>query len=320
MTTFKTLATSGGPAARSLSRRSALVGTAGLMGLGLAACSTEVTGGDDDSGSDGGGAGGTITLGYVKSWTDGLSTAYLLDNQLSAAGYTVEHKTIEQPAVLYEALAKGDVDIDPSAWPEVTHKDYMDANEGNIEDLGAYYDNAVLTIAVPDYMDDVTSIADLKGQGDRFGGKIIGIEPGAGLTKAATSMIEEYGLGDEYELVTSSTSGMLSELDKATSAESDIVVTLWRPFWANNTYPVRDLEDPEGAMGDSEKLHFLAHTGFSEEYPDLAEFIGGIKLDDEQYGSLEDLVVNDYEGKEDEAVEKWLEDNPDVLPELSSGS
>jgi hypothetical protein len=31
-------------------------------------------------------------------------------------------------------------------------------------------------------------------------------------------------------------------------------------------------------------------------------------------------VVNDYEGKEDEAVEKWLEDNPDVLPELSSGS
>jgi glycine betaine/proline transport system substrate-binding protein len=222
--------------------------------------------------------------------------------------------------VLYEALAKGDVDIYPSAWPEVTHKDYMDANEGNIEDLGAYYDNAVLTIAVPDYMDDVTSIADLKGQGDRFGGKIIGIEPGAGLTKAATSMIEEYGLGDEYELVTSSTSGMLSELDKATSAESDIVVTLWRPFWANNTYPVRDLEDPEGAMGDSEKLHFLAHTGFSEEYPDLAEFIGGIKLDDEQYGSLEDLVVNDYEGKEDEAVEKWLEDNPDVLPELSSGS
>ena len=57
-------------ARRPLTRRSALLGGAGLMGLGLAACS------GGDGGSDGGGSGGgdTITLGYIPSWTDGLST------------------------------------------------------------------------------------------------------------------------------------------------------------------------------------------------------------------------------------------------------
>jgi glycine betaine/proline transport system substrate-binding protein len=302
---------------RSLSRRSALVGTAGLLGLGLAACSSEVSGDKGDDGGSGGGSGDTITLGYVPSWTDALSTAYLLQNKLEAAGYKVEHKTSEQPAVIYKGLAKGDMDIYPSAWPEVTHKKYMDANKGDIEDLDAYYDNAVLTIAVPKYMDDVKSIEDLKGQGDRFGGKIIGIEPGAGLTDAAKNAIKEYGLGDEYELVTSSTSAMIAELDKATKAEDDIVVTLWRPFWANASYPVKDLEDPKGAMGDSEKLHFLATKGFGDKYPDIAKFIGGIHLDDKQYGTLEDAVVNKYgDGKEPEAVKAWLKDNPDVVPDV----
>src|SRR5699024_3548231 len=207
----------------------------------------------------------------------------------------------------------------PSSWPEVTHKQYIDEYGDDLEDLGAYYDNAVLTIAVPDYMDDINSIEDLKGQGDRFDGKIVGIEPGAGLTEATKNMIPEYGLDDEYELVTSSTAAMLTELGNATDAEKDIVVTLWRPFWANNEYPVKDLEDPKGAMGDAEKLQFTATKGFSDEFSDAAEYVGNIKLNDEQYGDLEDLVVNEYEDDGEKAITEWLKANPDAyegeLPE-----
>lgn len=301
---------------RTLTRRSAFAGAAGLAGLGLAACS----GGDDGGGgSDNGGEGGTIVMGYIPSWTDGLSTAYLLANRLEAMGYEVEHRDIEEPAVLYQGLADGDIDVYPSAWPEVTHADYMEDHEGDIEDLDTYYEGAVLTIAVPDYIDDINSIEDLEGQGDRFGGQIIGIEPGAGLTDATEAMIPEYGLDSEYELVTSSTAGMLSELQSATDSEEDIVVTLWRPFWANDAFPVKDLEDPQGAMGDTEGLHFLARTGFSDDFPDVAEFISGIKLDDEQYGSLEDTIVNEFEGDEAAGAEQWLADNPDVLPEVEEG-
>ena len=154
--------------------------------LTLAGCSGDgmggTGGGDADAGSDSGsGDKGTITLGFLPSWTDGLSTAYLLQDQLEKIGYTVEMKTLTEAGPLYTGLAQGDVDIYPSAWPELTHKSYMDQYGDDIEDLGAYYDNAKLTLAVPEYS-DLTSIEDLAGKGAEFDGKIFGIEPGAGLT------------------------------------------------------------------------------------------------------------------------------------------
>lgn len=278
--------------------------------LALAGCA----GSDGDAGSGDGGK-GTITLGFLPSWTDGLSTAYLLENRLEALGYTVEMEELTDAGPLYAGLAQGDVDIYPSAWPELTHAGYMEQYGDDIEDLGAYYDDAKLTLAVPSYV-DIDSIEDLAGQASRFDGKIYGIEPGAGLTKQTQeSALPGYGLDGEFELVTSSTAAMLAQLDSAIAAEEDVVVTLWRPFWANDAYDVKDLEDPQGLMGDPEALHFLGTAGFAEEHPEAAELIAGIRLDDEQYGTLEDLVVNEYgEGREAEAIEAFLEQYPDAVP------
>lgn len=291
----------------------AAIGAAGA--LALSGCASDGAGGTIElgggSGSTGGGGGdkGTITLGFLPSWTDGLSTAYLLEDQLEKIGYTVEMKTLTEAGPLYTGLAQGDVDLFPSAWPEVTHAEYMNTYGESIEDLGTYYDNARLTIAVPEYS-ELTTIDDLAGAD--LGGKIYGIEPGAGLTAQTQKMLPEYGLDSEYELVTSSTAAMLTELKSATEKKEDIAVTLWRPFWANDAFPVKDLEDPKGAMGKAEGLHFLGTKGFAEEYPEAAELIEQIKLDDEQYGALEDLVVNEFgEGREAEAVDAWLEEYGD---------
>ncbi|WP_051217797.1 glycine betaine ABC transporter substrate-binding protein [Nocardioides insulae] len=285
------------------------------LGLSVAACGSDDDGGDD---SASGGGGDTITLGIIPSWTDGLSMAYLWQNVLEDEGYTVEIEEIADAAPLYTGVAEGDIDIYPSAWPDVTHAAYMDQYGDDLEDLGTYYDNAKLTLAVPSYMDDVNSIEDLTGNADRFDGKIIGIEPGAGLTKVTKeSVMPEYGLDDDYTLVESSTQAMLTELGSAIDAKEDIVVTLWRPFWANTTYDVKDLEDPKGALGEPEGLHEIATAGFSDEYPDVAEMMGNAKLDDDQYGSLEDMVVNEYgQGKEAEAVQAWLDENPDWVDTL----
>ena len=76
-------------------------------------------------------------------------------------------------------------------------------------------------------------------------------------------------------------------------------------------------KDPKDALGPSEGLHFLAHKGFSAKHPEVAKFISGIKLNDQQYGSLENMVVNKYgKGKEAAAVAAWLKQNPNVLPAL----
>ncbi|QFG69564.1 glycine betaine ABC transporter substrate-binding protein [Ornithinimicrobium pratense] len=278
---------------------------------------TDDTTDDTDAAAGGGEDLGTITMGFLPAWTDGLSTAYLLENQLGQMGYTVEMETLTEAALVYAALANGDVDMYPSAWPEVTHADYMDEYGDRIEDLGGYYDGAVLTIAVPEYV-DIDSLEELADNADRFDGQIFGIEPGAGLTRVTgEEMMPAYGLEDSYELVTSSTPAMLAELQSAVNSEEDIVVTLWRPFWANSEFPLKDLEDPLGAMGDPETLHFLGSADFAEQFPEAAEFIGEIQLSDEEYGALEDLVVNVHgEGNEAEAVEAWLEQYPDVMPAL----
>ena len=278
--------------------------------LALAGCAT----GSDDN-SAGGSAEeekGTITLGFLPSWTDGLSMAYLLQDQFEKLGYEVEFEELTEAGPLYTGLAQGDVDMYPSAWPEVTHADYMKQYGDDLEDLGAYYENAVLTLAVPSYT-DIDSIDQLKGKGDMFGGTIVGIEPGAGLTKQTQEVaMPAYGLDGEYTLQTSSTAAMLTVLGEAIDNKEDVVVTLWKPFWANSSYDIKTLEDPEGAMGTPETLNFMGHKGFAEEFPEAAELVEQIKLDDAQYGALEDLVVNEYgEGKEAEAVDAWLEENGD---------
>lgn len=286
------------------------------LGLAGALVLTGCAGGNDtaDGGDNAAEEMGTITMGFLPAWTDGLSTAYLLADQLGKLGYDVEMEEVVDAGPLYTALASGDVDMYPSAWSEVTHAEYMAEYGDDIEDLGSYYDGAALTIAVPEYVTEINSLEDLAANADMFGGQIIGIEPGAGLTGATQdSMMPAYGL-DAYELVTSSTAGMLTALDTAVAAEEPIVVTLWRPFWAYAEWPMKDLEDPQGAMGDTESLHFLGTAGFAEEFPEAAEYIGKIKLDDDQYGALEGLVTSDeWEGDPEGAVDAWLDEYGDQV-------
>ncbi|RZU31737.1 glycine betaine ABC transporter substrate-binding protein [Blastococcus saxobsidens] len=294
------------------------------LAAGLAALSLTATacGGDEGTDATASGEGGSscdsVTLGFIPSWTDGLSTAYLWQNVLEDRGLEVEFEEISEAAVLYAGLAEGDVDVYPSAWSEVTHAEYMEEYGDRLQDLGAWYEGAVLTFAVPEYT-EIESIADLADNAETFDGRIVGIEPGAGLTAVTKdSVVPAYDLDDAgYELVESSTTAMLAELQSAVDAQEDIVVTLWHPFWAYGEFPLKDLADPEGALGDSEALHLLARDGFAADCGDVAEVMGGLQLSDEQYASLENTVVNEYgEGEYAEGVEAWLEANPEVADTL----
>jgi glycine betaine-binding periplasmic protein len=235
---------------------------------------------------------------------------HLLKTQLEKAGYQIKLTDLSEAGPLYAGLSQGAVDLYPSAWPDITHKDYMDKYRKYIEDLGAYYDSAKLCWSVPDYS-SMASIEDIKPHASQIDNRIVGIEPGSGLVKVSEEkVIPAYGLQD-MKFLTSSTASMLTELKKAVDAKQEIVVTLWHPFWANTTFNMRDLEDPKGAFGKGEGLHFLGREGFAQEYPEVASWLGSIKMDEATYGSLEDLVVNTYgEGKEDEAAIAWSQKYP----------
>jgi glycine betaine/proline transport system substrate-binding protein len=286
----------------------AVVSTAAL-GLSLAACSTD-EGAEDGSGE----SDMTVTLGYIPTWPDGKSMAYLLDNQLTAAGYTVEHEEISDAGVLYTALAEGDVDIYPSAWSEGLHTDYMEQYEGDLEDLGMYFPDAMSYLAVPEYT-DIDSIEELAENPDMFDGTITGIGADSGIMATTENeVMPAYGLEEAgFELQVSDATSMLAALGEAIDNEEDIVVTMWSPYWPNAAYPIKPIEDPQGAYGDGEGLHFIGHAGFGEEYPEVADWLGQLDLAD-SYQSLEDLLENDYVDDPAAGVEAWLEENPDAVP------
>lgn len=282
------------------------------LGVAVTALAMTTAACGGSSGDDSAAGGTTITMGVIPGWTDETATTYLLKDVLEDNGYTVEVTELSDNAPMYTALANGDIDVLSSSWMELTHKSYMDEYGENLEDLGVYYEGATSFLAVPDYV-DITSIEELPARADEFGGRVVGIEPGAGLTKMTQeSVFPAYGLDEGFELQLSSTAAMLTELEKATEAQEPIVVTMWKPFWANLTYPIRALEDPKGAYGEPENLHVLAREGFSEDQPEVAAMLENFTLTDEQFGTLENMVVNDFgEGEEEQAVAAWLEQNPD---------
>ncbi|MBO0594080.1 glycine betaine ABC transporter substrate-binding protein [Nesterenkonia sp. E16_7] len=292
---------------------SKFIGLTAAAALALTAC-----GGGDDAAENGDAAesSGTITLGIIPSWTDGLSMAYLWQAILEDEGYEVEIEEINDAAPLYTGVAQGDLDVYPSAWPEVTHAEYMEEYGDDLEDLGAYYEGAVLTLAVPAYT-EIDSIEELPENAEDFNGQVIGIEPGSGhMGVTANDVFPAYELDADFELVESSTAAMLTELGSAIDAEEDIVVTLWRPFYAYGDFDLKDLEDPEGALGEPETLNFIANSEFSGEFPDVAEWMGNFTLSDEEYAELEDMMVNEYADNEEEGAAAWMEDNAELIDSL----
>lgn len=279
--------------------------------LGLAGCSTSGGGSEASPGSD-----KNVTLGAVQGWTDMTSTTAVLKVVLEENGYTVKVTKVADNTPLYAGLESNDINVLSSSWMERTHKDYWIRYGNKIEDVGVWYQGAQNFLAVPNYV-DVRSIPELAGKAGEFNNTITGIEPGAGLTQTTQkAVIPAYDLQD-FELVTSSTAAMLTELKTKIDAKEPIVVTLWKPFWANQTFPVRPLEDPKNVY-KPENLHTVANKEYASANPKVTAMLAAFKLDDTQFASLEDTVVNRFgQDKEDEAAKAWLEENPDVAKTLS---
>lgn len=253
-----------------------------------------------------------ITIGYI-AWDEAIAVSNLYEVVLERQGYQVQLTELEAEPT-YAGLAKGDVDLFLDSWLPQTHADYWAQYHDRLEDLGVWYDRATLNIAVPDYLVDVNSIEDLRGRAAEFGGTITGIDPGAGLSRVTRDqMIPQYGLEGQYALQTSSTTAMLASLQRAVDAHQPIVVTLWHPHWAYAKFPIKDLADPRGAMGEAEQIHAVGRRGFTADFPDVTGMVRKFHLDDQQLASLENEVNAAPKGQEKVAAAHWADAHPDVI-------
>src|SRR5699024_1181847 len=261
-----------------------------------------------------------ISIGIASGWPEGEAASYMWKVMLENQGYTVEMETAEIGTIFTSLAGEGGYDLLFDAWLPTTHKDYVEKYGDDIQDLGVWYDQATLNIAVNDDapIDSLTELAD---NADAFGNRLVGIDPGAGLTQQTQeNVIPEYGL-ENMEFVISSTSSMLAELKSATQSGDNIVVTLWHPHWAYDAFPIRDLEDPKGTLGDAEKIHTFGNSTFKDDYPEVADAIGNFKITDDQLAEIENIMFNENDGEKNlESAKTWLEDNPDFEEGIFGGS
>ncbi len=295
-------------------KRAAALSAAGMSTvLLLTACG----GGGDQSltgpGEDEEGGGGQAVNIALIAWEEAIATTAMWQVILEEKGYDVTVTDVDV-APMYQGAANGDVDLFLDTWLPVTHADYWEDYGDDLEDLGTWYDNAKLTITVPSYVEDVNSIEDLADSADEFGGRIVGIESGAGLTRVTKEeAMPGYGLDGEFELVESSTAAMLAELDSAIAEEEPIVVTLWRPHPAYAKHDLKDLEDPEGLMGDAEEIHAVGRAGFGEDFPELSQWLQDWEMTDDELATLEVLTLEDHKDDPQAGARAWLADNPEFL-------
>ncbi|SDS27921.1 glycine betaine ABC transporter substrate-binding protein [Paraoerskovia marina] len=297
-------------------RTTAIAGTTAALALTLSACASD----DSESSADSTTSGDEteISIGIPSGWDEGIAVSNLWASILDEKGYDVETETADV-GVVYTGLAGGDFDVTFDVWLPYTHASYLEEYGDDVSDLGVWYDQAKLTIAVNEDSPAQT-LEDLAGMADEYNNKLVGIEAGAGLTAITQDeVIPTYGLED-MDYAISSTPAMLAELKGATEKGDNIAVTLWRPHWAYDEFPIRDLEDPEGALGEAEEIHMWGTTDFADRYPELSGWLENFTLTDEQLFSLENMMFNDeaYEGDEAAAVDAWLEENPDFVDSVTS--
>ncbi|QIY94836.1 ABC transporter permease/substrate binding protein [Streptomyces sp. S1D4-11] len=250
-------------------------------------------------------------------WDEDVAVTYLWKNVLARRGYTLNLKQMDVGPV-YTGLASGDLDLNFDAWLPYAQSNYWDQHKNDLRDLGTWYRPTSLEIAVPSYVKDVKSLADLKGKAGTFGGRIIGIEPGTGeMNLLKTKVLPGYGLDKEYKVVDGSTPAMLAELKRAYAKKQPVAVVLWSPHWAYSEYRLTKLADDKLLFGEGNTIRTISSKKFPERYPQLTKWIKNFRMSESELGTLESEIKQRGQGHEEAAVATWLKEHPDVAERMT---
>lgn len=250
----------------------------------------------------------TVKLAYVN-WAEGIAmtnlAAAILEEKM---GYQVE-LTMADVAPVFTSVASGNTDAFLDVWLPVTHEDYMGKYGDELVDLGIVYENAMLGLIVPSYV-EINSIEELNDNKDLFGGEIIGIDAGAGLMTATEKALEEYGL--DYKLLTGSQTTMTAALSKAIDANESIVVTGWAPHWMFARWDLKVLEDSKKIFGEVENIHIVTRKGLEDDQPEVVEFLKKFKLTEGELGDLMGAIEDDG-GEALDVAKTWMNENEELI-------
>jgi glycine betaine/proline transport system substrate-binding protein len=279
-----------------------------LIALLLFGCGTgnEDEGGDNAQQNGGNNEGVTINFG-VTPWTSTVPPTKVAKLLLEDMGYTVNETKADAGGV-YTGLARGDLDVFMDAWLPVMHANYMEKYGDKLDDTAVSYAEGELGWVIPAYVDGIESVEDIKGKEELFGGKMYGIEEGAGMTVTSREMIEKLGLDLEY--VASSEGGMLAQAQRLMENEEPVLFLGWRPHPMFVNYDLKVLKSPEDYFQTSE-VHVITNNELKDEAPEAYEFLSNWKMD---VKDIEEMIVKIDEGQDPEDVaQEWIDNHEDEV-------
>ncbi len=263
------------------------------------------------------GAAQSVDFGYVE-WPGVTVKTQVAASILDALGYDTQTQALSVPIVL-KGISEGDLDVFLGVWrPSMNSmvEPYLpDSGDGSVTLAAQNLAPTIYRPAVPTYVAEqgITSLADVAENPEMFGGQLYGIEPGNDGNTIILDMIENdtYGFSD-FDIVESSTEGMLAEVGRAVERQEPIAFLAWSPHWMNNVYDLTYLDDPENVWGDDGFVATALNTSFMEENANLATFFSQFEVDPETQNGW----IDQYSRQEvdpETVAEEWIAANMDTV-------
>ena len=260
-----------------------------------------------------------VNFGTVD-WPEAIAKTNVAATIVEALGHETNVSQLTVPLV-FEGLETGDLDVFVEAWFPTMQTNLDAVDQDKLTSAVTNLPEANFSVAVNEAACEagVRSHEDLDQYKDRFDSTIYGIEPGNDGNQVVIDMIanDTYGLGD-WEIVESSTNGMLAEVDRRVGEGEWVAFTGWEPHWMNNKYDMCLLEDPEGAWGGTSHVETLLNAEFAEDNPELYQFFSQMVVNKNIQAYLIDQIDNSGKEPEEIALE-WLRDNPETTDQWLEG-
>ncbi|SFE81883.1 glycine betaine ABC transporter substrate-binding protein [Alteribacillus iranensis] len=254
----------------------------------------------------------TITFG-VTPWTSTVPPTKIARLIVEDMGYEVEEISADVSSI-YVGLSRGDISAYMDSWMPV-HETYLNKYEENVEKTAKSYGPTESGVVVPEYMEDVEKVSDLKGKEEMLDHTFYGLEKGGSNAEVIDDFIEEYDL--DLEQLNSSEGGMLAEARRHMTDEEPVVFYGWRPHTMFNKMDIKVLEDEKKVKEDS-SVYVMTNKELKESAPDVYEFLSNwsIEIDD-----LEEMMMKiEDEGQDPEEVAReWVDNNQDKVNEMING-
>lgn len=257
----------------------------------------------------------TIKIGYVEGWDDSVATtnvaARIIEKRL---GYPVQIVPVAA-GMMWEGVSRGDLDATLSAWLPVTHAAYWDKYKTKVVDLGANFTDARIGLIVPADV-KASSIADLESQKSEFGGRIVGIDAGAGVMAKTSDAIKAYNL--DYQLMPSSGTAMTAELARSMHANKPVIVTGWAPHWMFAKWKLKFLDDPKKVYGGAEHVDNVINPDLETKAKPVVAFLKQFQW---KPGEIDSVMLSAQNGtKPDAAADAWIAAHPDRVNSWLAGT